>query len=53
MAHSGMQEWEQKLHQAEGLNNSIRLELLSLDTERRELQEIVGQKDKEVQQVKH
>ncbi|XP_014329681.1 centrosomal protein of 135 kDa isoform X1 [Xiphophorus maculatus] len=50
MAHSGMQEWEQKLHQAEGLNNSIRLELLSLDTERRQLQEIVGQKDKEVQQ---
>ncbi|XP_043985251.1 centrosomal protein of 135 kDa [Gambusia affinis] len=49
-AHSGMQEWEKKLHQAEGLNNSIRLELLSLDTERRQLQEIVEQKDKEVQQ---
>uniref|UniRef100_A0A3P9Q772 Centrosomal protein 135 n=1 Tax=Poecilia reticulata TaxID=8081 RepID=A0A3P9Q772_POERE len=50
MAHSGMQEWEQKLHQAEGLNNSIRLELLSLDTERRQLQETVGLKDKEIQQ---
>ncbi|XP_054910083.1 centrosomal protein of 135 kDa isoform X2 [Poeciliopsis prolifica] len=50
MAHSGMQEWEQKLHQAEGLNNSIRLELLSLDTERRQLQETLGQRDKEIQQ---
>uniref|UniRef100_A0A3B3Z0Y9 Centrosomal protein 135 n=1 Tax=Poecilia mexicana TaxID=48701 RepID=A0A3B3Z0Y9_9TELE len=50
MAHSGMQEWEQKLHQAEGLNNSIRLELLSLDTERRQLQETVRLKEKEIQQ---
>ncbi|KAM4738802.1 centrosomal protein of 135 kDa isoform 2-T2 [Anableps anableps] len=50
MAHSGMQEWEQKLHQAEGLNNSIRLELLSADTERKQLRDTVGQKEKEIQQ---
>ncbi|XP_035997365.1 centrosomal protein of 135 kDa [Fundulus heteroclitus] len=50
MAHSGMQEQEQKLHQAEGLTNSIRLELLSADTERRQLRDSVGQKEREIQQ---
>lgn len=50
MAHSGMQEQEQKLLQAESLNNSIRLELLSSDTERRQLRDAVGQKDREIQQ---
>uniref|UniRef100_A0A3Q2NNG3 Centrosomal protein 135 n=1 Tax=Fundulus heteroclitus TaxID=8078 RepID=A0A3Q2NNG3_FUNHE len=50
MAHSGMQEQEQKLHQAEGLTNSIRLELLSADTERQQLRDSVGQKEREIQQ---
>lgn len=51
LAHSEMTEREQKLQQAEGLNNSIRLELLSSDTERRQLRDAVGQQDSEIQQV--
>ncbi|MEQ2174772.1 hypothetical protein GOODEAATRI_011329, partial [Goodea atripinnis] len=51
MVHSGIQEREQKLHQAEGLNNSIRLELLSSDTERRQLRDTVGQKEREIQKA--
>ncbi|XP_037530312.1 centrosomal protein of 135 kDa [Nematolebias whitei] len=50
LAHSEMTEREQKLQQAEGLNNSIRLELLSSDTERRQLRDTVGQQDREIQQ---
>ncbi|XP_038136646.1 centrosomal protein of 135 kDa isoform X1 [Cyprinodon tularosa] len=50
MAHSGMQEKEQKLHQAECLNNSTRLELLSSDTERRQLRDTLRQKEREIQQ---
>uniref|UniRef100_A0A7N6C0F4 Centrosomal protein 135 n=1 Tax=Anabas testudineus TaxID=64144 RepID=A0A7N6C0F4_ANATE len=50
MAHSEMEEREQKLLQAEGLNNSIRLELLSSDTERRHLRDTVGHQEREIQQ---
>ncbi|XP_039984981.1 centrosomal protein of 135 kDa isoform X2 [Xiphias gladius] len=50
MAHSEMEEHEQKLQQAEGLNNSIRLELLSSDTERRHLRDTVGQQEREIHQ---
>uniref|UniRef100_A0A673AWV1 Centrosomal protein 135 n=1 Tax=Sphaeramia orbicularis TaxID=375764 RepID=A0A673AWV1_9TELE len=50
MAHSDMEERDQKLQQAEGLNNSIRLELLSSDTERRHLREKVSNQEKEIQQ---
>ncbi|XP_063748208.1 centrosomal protein of 135 kDa isoform X1 [Eleginops maclovinus] len=50
MAHSDMEEREQKLQHAEGLNNSIRLELLSSDTERRHLRETVGHQGREIQQ---
>ncbi|KAM9385560.1 centrosomal protein of 135 kDa isoform 2-T2 [Pholidichthys leucotaenia] len=50
MTHSEVQEREQKLQQAEGLNNSIRLELLSSDTERKHLRETVGQQEREIQQ---
>lgn len=46
-----MEEREQKLQQAEGLNNSIRLELLSSDTERRQLRDSVNNKEREIQQV--
>lgn len=46
-----MTEGQQKLQQAEGLNNSIRLELLSSDTERRQLRDAVGHQDREIQQV--
>ncbi|XP_008301652.1 centrosomal protein of 135 kDa [Stegastes partitus] len=50
MAHSDVEEREQKLQQAEGLNNSIRLELLSSDTERRHLRDTVGHQEREIQQ---
>lgn len=53
MAHSEMEEREQKLQQAEGLNNSIRLELLSSDTERRHLRDTVGHQEREIHQVRH
>lgn len=51
MAHSEVEEREQKLQQAEGLNNSIRLELLSSDSERRQLRDSVTSKEREIQQV--
>lgn len=51
MAHSEVEEREQKLQQAEGFNNSIRLELLSSDTERRQLRDSVNNKEKEIHQV--
>ncbi|XP_054459052.1 centrosomal protein of 135 kDa isoform X2 [Anoplopoma fimbria] len=50
MAHTEVEEREQKLQQAEGLNNSIRLELLSSDTERRHLRDTVGHQGREIQQ---
>ncbi|XP_029001754.1 centrosomal protein of 135 kDa isoform X2 [Betta splendens] len=50
MAHSEMEERDQKLQKAEGLNNSIRLELLSSDTERRHLRDTVSQQEREIQQ---
>ncbi|XP_040896796.1 centrosomal protein of 135 kDa isoform X3 [Toxotes jaculatrix] len=50
MAHSEVEEREQKLQQAEGLNNSIRLELLSSDTERRHLRDTVGHQEREIHQ---
>ncbi|XP_071371659.1 centrosomal protein of 135 kDa [Centroberyx affinis] len=50
MAHTEMEDREQKLQQAEGLNNSIRLELLSSDTERRHLRETVSHQEREIQQ---
>ncbi|XP_076736139.1 centrosomal protein of 135 kDa isoform X2 [Maylandia zebra] len=51
LSHMEMEEWNQKLQQAEGLSNSIRLELLSSDTERRHLRDAVGQQEKEIQQA--
>ncbi|XP_068581534.1 centrosomal protein of 135 kDa [Cebidichthys violaceus] len=50
MAHSEVEEREQKLQQVEGLNSSIRLELLSSDTERRHLRDTVGHQGREIQQ---
>ncbi|XP_068448993.1 centrosomal protein of 135 kDa isoform X2 [Clinocottus analis] len=47
---SEVEEREQKLQQVEGQNNSIRLELLSSDTERRQLRDTVGQQGREIQQ---
>lgn len=52
MAHSEMEEREQRLQQVEGLSNSIRLELLSSDTERRHLRDTLGQQGIEIQQVR-
>lgn len=51
MAHSDAEEQEVKLQQVEGLNNSIKLELLSSDTERRHLRERVSLQDREIQEV--
>ena len=51
MASSEMEEHEQKLQQAEGLNSSIRLELLSSDTERRRLRDTVSNQESEIEQV--
>ncbi|XP_051581184.1 centrosomal protein of 135 kDa [Myxocyprinus asiaticus] len=48
--HSESEDRELKLQQAEGLNNSIRLELLSSDTERRHLRERVSLQDREIQE---
>ncbi|XP_067272949.1 centrosomal protein of 135 kDa isoform X2 [Pseudorasbora parva] len=48
--HTDSEDREQKLQQAEGLNNSIRLELLSSDTERRHLRERVSLQDREIQE---
>ncbi|XP_072538741.1 centrosomal protein of 135 kDa isoform X1 [Salminus brasiliensis] len=53
MAHSDAEERELKLQQAEGLNNSIKLELLSSDTERRHLRERVSLQDQEIQEHMH
>uniref|UniRef100_A0A4W4GW01 Centrosomal protein of 135 kDa n=1 Tax=Electrophorus electricus TaxID=8005 RepID=A0A4W4GW01_ELEEL len=49
-AHSQAEAQELKLQQAEGLNTSIRLELLSSDTERRHLRERVSLQDQEIQE---
>ncbi|XP_057209776.1 centrosomal protein of 135 kDa isoform X2 [Triplophysa rosa] len=48
--HSESEDMELKLQQAEGLNKSIRLELLSSDTERRHLRERVSLQDREIQE---
>uniref|UniRef100_A0A8C7GHP2 Centrosomal protein 135 n=1 Tax=Oncorhynchus kisutch TaxID=8019 RepID=A0A8C7GHP2_ONCKI len=50
MAHGESEDRELKLQHAEGLNNSIRLELLSSDTERRHLRETVGHQEREIQE---
>ncbi|KAJ0065301.1 hypothetical protein NL108_007027 [Boleophthalmus pectinirostris] len=50
MAHTDVEEREQKLQQAEGINNTIRLELLSTDTERRHLRETVSNQEREIKQ---
>ncbi|XP_026800421.3 centrosomal protein of 135 kDa isoform X2 [Pangasianodon hypophthalmus] len=49
-AHMDVEDRELKLQQAEGLNNSIKLELLSSDTERRHLREKVSLQDREIQE---
>lgn len=47
------QEQEQELAEVKDLNGSTRLELLSLEAERRRLQEYVGKQEREIQQVGH
>lgn len=51
MLHNQAEDWEAKAHQAEGNSNSVRLELLSVDTERRHLKERIELLEKEVQEV--
>ncbi|KAK2492055.1 hypothetical protein MC885_007756 [Smutsia gigantea] len=51
MLHNRAEDWEVKAHQAEGENSSVRLELLSIDTERRHLRERVELLEKEIQEV--
>lgn len=50
MLHNRAEDWEVKAHQAEGVNSSVRLELLSIDTERRHLRERVELLEKEIQE---
>ncbi|XP_041912924.1 centrosomal protein of 135 kDa [Alosa sapidissima] len=50
MAHTQAEEREAQLQQAEGVTNSIRLELLSADTERRHLRERVSHQEREIQE---
>lgn len=51
MLHHRAEDWEVKAHQAEGESSSVRLELLSIDTERRHLRERVELLEKEIQEV--
>lgn len=51
MLHDRAEDWEVKAHQAEGESSSVRLELLSIDTERRHLRERVELLEKEIQEV--
>ncbi|KAI4585630.1 hypothetical protein MJG53_005864 [Ovis ammon polii x Ovis aries] len=50
MLHNRAEDWEVKAHQAEGESSSVRLELLSIDTERRHLRERVELLEKEIQE---
>ncbi|XP_023614070.1 centrosomal protein of 135 kDa isoform X5 [Myotis lucifugus] len=50
MLHNRAEDWEVKAHQAEGKSSSVRLELLSIDTERRHLRERVELLEKEIQE---
>ncbi|XP_041057688.1 centrosomal protein of 135 kDa [Carcharodon carcharias] len=50
MASNQAENWEHKAHQAEGESSSIRLELLSVDTERRHLEEKVVKLEKEIEE---
>ncbi|KAM6346411.1 centrosomal protein of 135 kDa-like [Podargus strigoides] len=49
MLHTQVEDWEMKAHQAEGESSAIRLELLSVDTDRRHLQERVELQEKEIE----
>ncbi|XP_062308598.1 centrosomal protein of 135 kDa isoform X1 [Osmerus eperlanus] len=49
-AHYEVEERGKKLEQVQGLNNSIHLELLSSDTERRHLREKVSHQEREIQE---
>ncbi|XP_057628701.1 centrosomal protein of 135 kDa isoform X1 [Chionomys nivalis] len=50
MLHNRAEDWEIKAQQAEGESSSVRLELLSIDTERRHLRERVELLEKEIQE---
>ncbi|XP_032884931.1 centrosomal protein of 135 kDa isoform X2 [Amblyraja radiata] len=50
LATNQAENWEHKAHQAEGESNSIRLELLSIDTERRHHEERVIKLEREIQE---
>ncbi|CAL8256272.1 unnamed protein product [Merluccius merluccius] len=53
LAHTALEERDQKLQQAEGFTSSIRLELLSSDTERRHLRQTISHQETEIQQHMH
>ncbi|XP_055491846.1 centrosomal protein of 135 kDa isoform X6 [Leucoraja erinacea] len=50
LATNHAENWEHKAHQAEGESNSIRLELLSIDTERRHHEDRVIKLEREIQE---
>ncbi|XP_069780725.1 centrosomal protein of 135 kDa isoform X3 [Narcine bancroftii] len=51
LATNQAENWEHKAHQAEGESNSIRLELLSVDTEKRHLEAQVVKLEREIQET--
>ncbi|KAG8453777.1 hypothetical protein GDO86_000415, partial [Hymenochirus boettgeri] len=50
MVHSQAEEWEMKVQHAEGESSSVRLELLSVDTDRRHLRERLEHTENEIQE---
>lgn len=52
MMHSQAEEWEAKAQNAAGESSSVKMELLSIDTDRRHLRERVEDLENEVREVR-
>lgn len=52
MMHSQAEEWEMKAQNAVGENSSVKLELLSVDTDRRHLRERMEDLENEVREAR-
>lgn len=53
MMHSQAEEWEMKAQNAVGENSSVKLELMSVDTDRRHLRERMEDLENEVREARH
>lgn len=53
MMHSQAEEWEAKAQNAVGESSSVKMELLSVDTDRRHLRERVEDMENEIREVSH